>query len=72
MNLRYLTLIQKCVSKNNLFLAISITTSILMFQIFTGILLLKAKNSEHVYSYKKKQAGLTLSNDKIYLFYNAL
>jgi hypothetical protein len=43
MYLRCLTLIQKGASKNNLSLAVDITFSVLMFQIFTGISMLKTK-----------------------------
>jgi hypothetical protein len=42
-HLRYLTLIQKQVPRNILFFAFGITFSVLMFQIFTHILLLKPK-----------------------------
>jgi hypothetical protein len=47
------TLIQKQVSGNILFFTAGIAFSMLMFQIFAGISLLKIKNFELTYFYQK-------------------
>ena len=67
MCLRCFNFIQKQVSKNILFFAVSITFSVLMFQIFTPILLLKIKNFELGYLYKKLNYINNFDN-KTYLF----
>ena len=68
MYLRCSTLIQKQVSENIPFFAADIAFLVRMFQIFTGISLLKIKNFEASYLCKKNQSMLTISNNKTYLF----
>jgi hypothetical protein len=53
-------LIQKQVSKNILFFTVGIIFSELMFQIFTRISLLKSKNFQLSYLYKKLSYTNTL------------
>ena len=60
MYLRRLASIQKQVSKNILFFAVGITFSVLMFQVFTRISLLKVKNFELPYLYRKVSYANTL------------
>ena len=53
MHLKCSTLIQKQAFENILSFAVDMTFSVLLFQIFTGISVLKIKNFEASYLYKK-------------------
>ena len=67
MYLRCSTLIQKQVFENILFFVIDITFSVLMFQIFAHISLLKSENFRYSYRYKKLSYIMHFNN-KTYLF----
>ena len=71
MYLKCSALIQKQVFENILFFAVAITFSVLMFQIFTHILLSKIKKLELSYLYERLSYTNT-SNNKTYLFCSTL